>query len=750
MAEVFLAKSVGLQGFEKVLAIKRILPSVSEDSDFTTMFIDEAKISANLTHTNIGQVFEFGEVRGQYYIAMEYIPGKDLRAIQTHLGETGRVMPPVMALHVLARLCHALDYAHRQRNPEGVSMDIVHRDVSPPNVIVSFDGVVKLIDFGIAKAASRATRTRAGKLKGKFAYMSPEQVQGLPVDRRSDVFSLGIVLHELLTGRRLFQGDNQLATLNLVRWAEAPPPSSINPDVPLEVDRIVLQALARDRDQRYAWAAEFRADIERYLAVVGTVYEPHHLGVWMQAEFAGEIEAERRMQERVHSLDPAALGGEDSQADGSLADGGSSSAASEWSTGQMTKYERPLAGARVEQERDLGLQVASALPRPSLTAQERRRDPRAVTPAEGPARAAASQEAEAAPAPAPETGVDSSAVRDYEPYSLPAGALRSTTTRLDPDGNDVAEAPLDPVVEKTDAVETPDVFETRSLRGAQVADRTAENDALATLAGAGLDGGHRPTEHTATVPSPRVFGPWERKDRAPMAHVATLLNPEDEDLLLPEEDAFPPGSAEVSLPAPFRLDRAFPEARGAGRGPISPGERRDASTIGGALEVDSRPRRLEPRVDPVEHVDVTELDLGMETTDRTRGPVAKAGQPGAGETLRTAKSSRRLQTMILAGISTLILAGTVALVLFIWTRGDESAESGSVVVSTTPAAACSVSVGFGPPRGLLRPGSSFRLSNVPSGRHLVTVECLGFRAYTAAVEVKPGQASIVVAPLERN
>jgi hypothetical protein len=130
--------------------------------------------------------------------------------------------------------------------------------------------------------------------------------------------------------------------------------------------------------------------------------------------------------------------------------------------------------------------------------------------------------------------------------------------------------------------------------------------------------------------------------------------------------------------------------------------------------------------------------------------VAKAGQPGAGETLRTATSSRRLQTMILAGISTLILAGTVVLVLFIWTRGDESGESGSVVVSTTPAAACSVSLGLGPPRGLLRPGSSFRLSNVPSGRHLVTVECPGFRAYTVAVEVKPAQASIVVAPLERN
>ena len=261
MAEVFLAKSSGLQGFEKVVAIKRILPSVSEDADFITMFIDEAKISANLAHANIGQVFEFGQVNGQYYIAMEYIPGRDLRAIQTHLADTGRVMDLPMALHVGTRLCQALDYAHRQKSGEGVSMEIVHRDVSPPNVIVSFDGAVKLIDFGIAKAASRATRTRAGKLKGKFAYMSPEQVQGQQVDRRSDVFSLGIVIYELLTNRRLFHGESQLATLTLVRRAEVAPPSTVNPEIPLEVDRIVLKALARSRDDRYGWATELRADL---------------------------------------------------------------------------------------------------------------------------------------------------------------------------------------------------------------------------------------------------------------------------------------------------------------------------------------------------------------------------------------------------------------------------------------------------------------------------------------------------------
>jgi hypothetical protein len=302
MAEVFLAKSSGLQGFEKVVAIKRILPSVSEDSDFTTMFIDEARISANLNHVNIAQIFEFGQVEGQYYIAMEYIPGKDLRAIQTHLADTGRVLEVQIALHIAARLCQAIDYAHRQKNAAGEPLGIIHRDVSPPNVLVAYEGAVKLIDFGIAKAASRATRTRAGKLKGKFAYMSPEQVQGLSLDHRSDIFSLGTVIHELLTGRRLFQGENQIGTLNLVRRAEVPAPSTINPEVPLEVDRIVLKALCKNRDERYGWATELRADIERYLARSGVVFESNQLADWMRGEFAGEIEAERRMRERIHSL----------------------------------------------------------------------------------------------------------------------------------------------------------------------------------------------------------------------------------------------------------------------------------------------------------------------------------------------------------------------------------------------------------------------------------------------------------------
>ena len=246
MAEVFKAKSYGVEGFEKVIAIKRILPSMGEDRDFIKMFIDEAKIAGQLAHANICQIFELGRIDGAHFIAMEFIWGKDLLQIQNRLRKLKQAMTPAMACFVVAKACEGLDYAHRKRDPLGRPLEIVHRDCSPQNVLVSYEGEVKIIDFGIAKAASRSSRTMHGVLKGKFGYMSPEQVRGLPLDRRSDVFALGTILYECLVGDRLFQGDTDFATLEKVRNVEIVPPRQANPSIPEEVERIMMKALARD------------------------------------------------------------------------------------------------------------------------------------------------------------------------------------------------------------------------------------------------------------------------------------------------------------------------------------------------------------------------------------------------------------------------------------------------------------------------------------------------------------------------
>lgn len=304
MAEVYLAKATGAHGFERVVALKRILPIIAEDPDFQTMFIDEARISASLSHANIGQVYEFGQIGNTPFLSMEYISGRDVRRIRTRLAERQSHMPVAMALYITGQLCQALDYAHRMRTLEGESMQIVHRDVSPPNVVVAFQGAVKLIDFGIARARSRITRTRTGKLKGKFAYMSPEQVEGIGFDHRSDIFSCGALLFEMLTHQRPFRGDNEIAVMNAIRTADCPPPSTINPDVPLAVDQIVQKALARDRDQRYQWAGETGAEIQDYFQRTQKSYDAQTLASWMAEAFAPEIEAERAQLRQLRELRP--------------------------------------------------------------------------------------------------------------------------------------------------------------------------------------------------------------------------------------------------------------------------------------------------------------------------------------------------------------------------------------------------------------------------------------------------------------
>ncbi len=298
MAEVFKAKSYGVEGFEKIIAIKRILPTMGEDRDFIKMFIDEAKIAGQLAHANICQIFELGRIDGSHFIAMEYIWGKDLLQIQNRLRKMKQQMPIPMACFCIAKVLEGLDYAHRKRDPLGRPLEIVHRDCSPQNVLVSYEGEVKVIDFGIAKATSRNSRTMAGVLKGKFGYMSPEQVRGLPLDRRSDIFALGTMLYECLTNERLFQGETDFSTLEKVRNVDVQNPRAINPNIPEAIEKVILKALAKDVDDRYQWCSEMLADLQAYLMAQDAVFTAKSLSSWLKEVFTGEIEKERQQLEQ--------------------------------------------------------------------------------------------------------------------------------------------------------------------------------------------------------------------------------------------------------------------------------------------------------------------------------------------------------------------------------------------------------------------------------------------------------------------
>jgi serine/threonine protein kinase len=266
MAEVFKAKRTGVEGFEKVVAVKRILPHLSDNKEFVDMFVDEAKMVAGLTHPNIVQIFDLGKIETSYYIAMEYVHGRDLRTITKRAREKGLRMPLDLALRVVGQVCAALEYAHRKKDDRGRPMEIVHRDVSPQNILISFEGDVKLADFGIAKAATKASSTDRGALRGKLLYMSPEQAWGRPIDRRSDVFSLGIVLYELLTEQKPFLGGaSEMSILETVRRCEIVPPRSVNGRLPEALDRTAMKALAREPEERFQDAGEMQRALERAL-----------------------------------------------------------------------------------------------------------------------------------------------------------------------------------------------------------------------------------------------------------------------------------------------------------------------------------------------------------------------------------------------------------------------------------------------------------------------------------------------------
>ncbi len=297
MAEVYRAKPFNAPGFKRFLAVKRILPSLAVDDEFVSMFVDEAKIAVQLNHRSICQIYELGRLEGTFYIVMEYIPGKDLLALQNWFRKRKKIMSVAQAVHIAAQVCEGLDYAHRKVSDEGVRLKIIHRDVSPQNILVSYDGDVKVIDFGIARAATTSQVTQVGVLKGKFGYMSPEQVDGNALDHRSDIFALGTLLWEMLTARRLFYADTDFATLEKVRSAEIKPPSSRNKRVPREIDRIVLKALTRDPEERYQWASELAADLHAFLQSVRPAYASTRLSNWMVSNFRDELAAERHKVE---------------------------------------------------------------------------------------------------------------------------------------------------------------------------------------------------------------------------------------------------------------------------------------------------------------------------------------------------------------------------------------------------------------------------------------------------------------------
>jgi eukaryotic-like serine/threonine-protein kinase len=291
MAELFMAKQSGLKGFEKMTAIKRILPHLTQDGEFISMFINEAKLAALLTHQNIVQIFDLGHVENSYFIAMEYVMGKDLRTILQRAKTLNMPMTVSHALLIMSKVCAGLDYAHRKKDLSGQELNIVHRDISPQNILVSYEGEVKLVDFGIAKAASHGSETRTGILKGKLSYMAPEQAWGKAVDRRADIFAVGVILYEILTGHKLFKGDNDFNTLEKVREATVDPPiTSLNEQVAPELEAIILKALAREADDRYQSASQMQTALEDHMSQKGYDFSTVRLAQYLQSLFLHDIE----------------------------------------------------------------------------------------------------------------------------------------------------------------------------------------------------------------------------------------------------------------------------------------------------------------------------------------------------------------------------------------------------------------------------------------------------------------------------
>ena len=292
MAEVFLAVARGMAGFQKLTVIKRIHPQLLEEERFVNMFMDEARLAARLNHPNVVQTYEVDEVEGHPFIAMEYMDGQSFDKVLKALRKKKVKLAPEYAVYVISQCLAALDYAYNAEDFDGTPMHVVHRDISPSNVFVSYQGAVKILDFGIAKASTQVRVTRTGEIKGKYAYMSPEQSQAKQLDGRADVWSLGVVLWECLAGRRLFRGQSDLEVIKKVIAGDVIDLKTVAPDVPEELHRITHKALAADRDERYD-AAAMRKDLEAWMSSEGHRHSPSDFGQLVSSLFPGMADARK-------------------------------------------------------------------------------------------------------------------------------------------------------------------------------------------------------------------------------------------------------------------------------------------------------------------------------------------------------------------------------------------------------------------------------------------------------------------------
>ena len=305
MAEVFRARDERESPPSRFLAVKRVLPGLAEDSAFLEMFVEEARLAVQLHHANICDIFELGQQGDLLYLVMEFIAGRDLLQVQRQLVGSGRVMSGAQAIHIVLELLAALDYAHRKADEAGRPLGLVHRDISPQNVMLSFEGEVKLLDFGIARAADSARKTRAGVLKGKFAYLSPEQAAGAPADQRSDLFAVGILLFELLTGTRLFHAASEFETLDRVRSLQPPSVLVSQPHLPPQLDAILARALAKAPADRFASAADFSLALRTLIAGQPQRFGAADLRALLHREFPDAVAAEAAKRRDIASLAPA-------------------------------------------------------------------------------------------------------------------------------------------------------------------------------------------------------------------------------------------------------------------------------------------------------------------------------------------------------------------------------------------------------------------------------------------------------------
>ncbi|MEY4581532.1 MAG: hypothetical protein RL701_6235 [Pseudomonadota bacterium] len=306
---VYRAKLKGEAGFERILTVKRILPQMAGDPEFVETFVREAKLCARLTHSNICPIYELGKVGESLYMASQWVAGKDLGAISRRLLAREKIMPPMAAAWIASRLCDALDYAHSLKDAAGERLGILHQDISPANIVISYDGEVRLIDFGIARASGRAQQTNVEALKQKLGYMSPELVLGTALDARSDVFGVGVCLYEMVTGKRLFAGPDDIATLKLVSLAAVASPSTLREGIPEELETIIMRALCRDPEARWPSAGEMAHALTACIAAEHPTFSNRNIGEMMRELFEADMTAEQiKLHElKLASQDPALI-----------------------------------------------------------------------------------------------------------------------------------------------------------------------------------------------------------------------------------------------------------------------------------------------------------------------------------------------------------------------------------------------------------------------------------------------------------